>query len=88
MATKTTNGNGGETLTATPYIEHVPDTYTDAEIAQGANWELGAGHYVLGFEVNGAKIPLAKVKGGGVQKKLAAAKAAAEAPPEPEAATE
>jgi hypothetical protein len=63
-----------ETFTPTPYFDHIPDEYTDAEKAEGASWELGAGHYELGFEVNGARFPLARVKGGGVQKKLKAAK--------------
>jgi hypothetical protein len=64
-----------ETLTATPYAVHIPDTYSEQEKREGASWELGAGHYEFGFEVNGARFPLARLKGGGVQKRLAAAKA-------------
>jgi hypothetical protein len=64
-----------ETLTATPYAVHIPDEYLPQEKAEGASWELGAGHYEFGFEVNGARFPLARLKGGGVQKRLAAAKA-------------
>jgi hypothetical protein len=67
-----------ETLTATPYAVHIPDEYLPQEKAEGASWELGAGHYEFGFEINGARFPLARLKGGGVQKRLAAAKAARE----------
>jgi hypothetical protein len=66
------------THTVTPYAVHLPDEYTETEKRDGASWELGAGQYELGFEVDGAKIPLARVKAGGVLKKLAAAKAAKE----------
>jgi hypothetical protein len=67
-----------EPLTATPYAVHIPDTYSEQEKREGASWELGAGHYEFGFEVNGARFPLARLKGGGVQKRLASAKAARE----------
>jgi hypothetical protein len=74
-----------ETLTATPYAVHIADEYTPDELADGASWELGAGHYEFGFEVNGARIALGRLKGGGVQKKLAAAKAAADSADPPAA---
>jgi hypothetical protein len=74
-----------ETLSATPYVKYLPDTYSTVEAADGASWELGAGHYEFGFEVNGARIPLMTMKGGGVQKKLAAAKEAAKAATPPAA---
>jgi hypothetical protein len=64
-----------QTLSATPYAVHIPDEYSAQEKAEGATWELGAGHYEFGFEINGARFPLARLKGGGVQKRLAAAKA-------------
>ena len=67
------------TLPATLEVRYEPDTYTDAEVRDGASWPLGAGHYVIGANVDGAFFPLARLKGGGVQKKLAAAKAAAAA---------
>jgi len=73
---ETPAGEGEQEFTPTPYMRHIPDVYTDAEIAQGASWDLGAGHYELGFEVNGARIPIATVKGGRVQKRLEAAKQA------------
>ena len=60
--------DSGEEFTVTPYMKHVPDSYTELEAAQGASWELGAGHYELGFEVDGARIPILKLKGGGVAK--------------------
>ena len=67
------------TYTAEPYVEYQADEYTPQEVQDGASWELGAGHFELGFVVNGAKVPLARLKGGGVLKKIAAAKANAAA---------
>ena len=64
------------TLPATLEVRYLPDTYTDTEVREGASWELGAGHYEIGANVDGAWFPLARLKGGGVQKKLAAAKRA------------
>jgi hypothetical protein len=32
-----------KTLTATPYVIHIPDAYSAQEKAEGATWELGAG---------------------------------------------
>jgi len=63
-----------ETLSPTLYAVHIPDEYTETEKREGADWELGAGHYEFGFEVNGARFPVMRLKGGGVAKKLAAAK--------------
>lgn len=63
-----------KTLTATPYVVHIPDSYSEQEKREGASWELGAGQHEFGFEVNGARFPLARLKSGGVLKKLAAAK--------------
>ena len=67
------------TYTAEPYVEYQADEYTPQEVQDGASWELGSGHFELGFVVNGAKVPLARLKGGGVLKKIAAAKANAAA---------
>jgi hypothetical protein len=67
------------TLPATFEMRYEPDTYTEQEVRDGASWPLGAGHYVIGANVDGAFFPVARLKGGGVQKKLAAAKAAASA---------
>lgn len=67
------------TLPASFEMRYEPDTYTEQEVKDGASWPLGAGHYVIGANVNGAFFPVARLKGGGVQKKLAAAKAAADA---------
>ena len=65
-----------ETLTAKPYAVHVPDEYTDTEKEQGASWPLGAGFLEVGFEVNGARFPLARIKGGAAQKQFDLAAAA------------
>ena len=78
--------SASQTLSGTVEVRYEPDTYTDAEIRDGASWPLGAGHYTIGVNVDGAFFPLARLKGGGVQKKLAAAKqareqAAQQAPP-------
>lgn len=67
-----------QTLTGTVEVRYEPDNYTDAEVLDGASWPLGAGHYTIGVNVDGAFFPLARLKGGGVQKKLAAAKQARE----------
>jgi hypothetical protein len=66
------------TLPASFEMRYEPDTYTEQEVRDGASWPLGAGHYVIGANVNGAFFPIARLKGGGVQKKLAAAKAASQ----------
>jgi hypothetical protein len=66
-------------LTVKPYAVYVPDGYSETEVRDGASWQLGAGHYEFGFEADGARFPLARLKGGGVQKKLAAAKQAKDA---------
>lgn len=57
-------------FTAKPYFVHLPDEYTEAEAAQGASWPLGAGFYEVGFEVNGARFPLARLHGGAVEKQF------------------
>lgn len=67
-------------FTITPYVEHIPDVYTAVEEAEGASWELGAGTYEVGFEVNGAKVPLRHFKGGQLDKLFAQAEAAKEKP--------
>lgn len=67
-----------QTLSGNVEVRYEPDSYTDAEIMDGASWPLGAGHYTIGVNVDGAFFPLARLKGGGVQKKLAAAKQARE----------
>lgn len=67
-----------KTLPASLEVRYVPDSYTETEVREGASWPLGAGHYEIGANVDGAFFALARLKGGGVQKKLAAAKAAAE----------
>lgn len=67
-----------QTLTGTIEVRYEPDSYTDAEIRDGASWPLGAGHYTIGVNVDGAFFPIQRLKGGGVQKKLAAAKKARE----------
>lgn len=72
------NKNGEEKLSATPYAERIPDEYTETEKAEGASWPLGGGFYELGFEVNGAKFPLARLHGGTVQRRFEQAKAAKE----------
>jgi hypothetical protein len=66
-------------LTPTPYFVHLPDEYTDTEKDQGASWPLGAGFYEVGFEVNGARFPLARLHGGAVAKQFALAEAAKDA---------
>lgn len=67
-----------QTLSGNVEVRYEPDNYTDAEVRDGASWPLGAGHYTIGVNVDGAFFPLARLKGGGVQKKLAAAKQARE----------
>ena len=67
-----------QTLTGTVELRYEPDAYTEAEVRDGASWPLGAGFYTIGVNVDGAFFPLARLKGGGVQKKLAAAKQARE----------
>jgi hypothetical protein len=62
-------------LKVAPYAVYLPDQYSETEVREGASWPLGAGHYEFGFESDGARFPLARIKAGGVQKKLAAAKA-------------
>lgn len=64
-----------QTLTGRLEMRYEPDSYSAEEKATGASWELGAGHYTIGVNVDGAFFPLQRLKGGGVQKKLAAAKA-------------
>jgi hypothetical protein len=70
-----------KTLTATPFVEFRPDSYTETEKAEGASWPLGGGFYDFGFEVNGAKFVLASLHGGAVEKQFAAAEAAKSAEP-------
>ncbi len=67
-----------QTLSGNIEVRYEPDAYTEAEVRDGASWPMGAGHYTIGVNVDGAFFPLARLKGGGVQKKLAAAKAARE----------
>lgn len=62
-------------LVGKPYVEHLPDEYSEQEKADGASWPLGPGMYEMGFEINGAKFPLARYKGGEVQKRIKNAKA-------------
>jgi len=54
--------------TVKPYAEHIPDEYTETEKAEGASWELGAGFVDVGFEVNGAKVPLKRFKAPAIEK--------------------
>ena len=67
-----------QTLAGTLEIRYEPDSYSEQEIREGASWQLGAGHYTIGVNVDGAFFPIQRLKGGGVQKKLAAAKQARE----------
>lgn len=65
-----------KTFKATPYFVHLPDEYTETEKREGASWPLGAGFYEVGFEVNGARFPLARLHGGAVEKQFSLAEAA------------
>ena len=58
-------------------IRHVPDTLSPAEESAPNPREQGAGFYEIGVVFDGAFVPFAVKKAGGVQKKLDAAKAAA-----------
>ena len=69
------------TLKGKVEVRYFPDSYTETEIRDGASWPLGAGRYEVGVDVDGAWLPLAGFKGGGVQKKLAAAAAARSSAP-------
>src|SRR4051794_37865846 len=64
-----------QTLPGTVEVRYYPDTYSEDEVREGASWQLGAGHYEVGVNVDGAWLVLARLKGGGVQKRLKAAKA-------------
>lgn len=56
------------------YAVHVPDPGPDQGHPRPESVELGAGHVEVGVVVDGARIPLARVKAGGVFKKIEAAK--------------
>lgn len=58
-------------------VQRVPDEHSEEDLEQVKVRELGAGHYVFGFVLEGAFIPVMTLKAGGIDKKIAAAKAAA-----------
>lgn len=59
------------------YARHLPDAGPGPTHPHPDKVELGAGHVEIGVMVDGARVPLARLKAGGVFKKIAAAKAAA-----------
>ncbi|TMC48766.1 MAG: hypothetical protein E6J20_18530 [Chloroflexi bacterium] len=63
-----------KTLTGSLEVRYVPDTYTETERQEGASWPLGSGFYDVGVVVEGAFLPLHRIKAGAVDKLLALAK--------------